>query len=342
MGRGRHLQASRVVVLACVAAGVSAIGLTAAESRALAAAQISRARMRFEEMDRNRDGRISRAEWRGSARSFAVHDWNDDGVLSGAEVGLERRWPDEAAERADHEPSNAERYMSWTSRGFATLDHDRNRRITPNEWHYDRETFLRVDHDRDGTLDRTEFLGGDMDDDRGDRFDDIDADGDGRIARREWHASNDAFSWLDRNRDGWLSRTEVVGDDEPATRDRERAIVVDARERWTDTGIDVRAGDVLTIAARGSIVMSGDERDTATPAGSRTGRGAQEAPVQAVAGALIARIDRGAPFLVGDQTSITARESGRLYLGVNDDHLPDNRGQFDVTVSLPWGGWSRR
>ena len=37
-------------------------------------------------MDANRDGAISRDEWRGSDQSFRVHDWNGDGVLSGGEV----------------------------------------------------------------------------------------------------------------------------------------------------------------------------------------------------------------------------------------------------------------
>ena len=103
--------------------------------------------------------------------------------------------------------------MSWTDRGFASLDHNRDRRITPNEWHYDRETFLRADRNRDDVLDRTEFLGADMDDDRGDTFDDLDVDGDGRVERNEWHASDDAFTWLDRNRDGRLSRLEVTGEE---------------------------------------------------------------------------------------------------------------------------------
>jgi hypothetical protein len=42
--------------------------------------------MRFFGLDRNHDGRITRAEWRGNDVSFRVHDWNGDGVLSGAEV----------------------------------------------------------------------------------------------------------------------------------------------------------------------------------------------------------------------------------------------------------------
>src|SRR5689334_9914714 len=42
--------------------------------------------IRFQAMDQNGDGTITRAEWRGSARSFQVHDWNGDGKLSGDEV----------------------------------------------------------------------------------------------------------------------------------------------------------------------------------------------------------------------------------------------------------------
>lgn len=349
--------------------------------------QRPQARMRFQGMDRNNDGVITRDEWRGSARSFDVHDWNGDGQLSGQEVRV-GAWQDTSLEQADHDPSSRERYVSWTDAGFASLDHNRDRRITPNEWHYDRETFLRADRNGDSALDREEFLGADMDDDRGDKFDDLDLNGDNRVDRNEWHASDDAFRWLDRNRDGVLSRVEVTGDDRVASvgdqfasldydgngtisrnewhwslgsfsqRDLNRDGVLSRREfamrtgsassstgpvpmvrvdpklRWTDTGIDVRAGDVLTISARGTIQMSTDPNDVATPAGSRTGRSAPASPINAIAGVLIARIDESAPIVVGDQRSVTASREGRLYLGVNDDHLPDNTGEFQVTIGF--------
>ena len=51
-----------------------------------ASAEQDQEQMRFRGMDRNGDGRITRAEWRGSAQSFRQHDWNNDGVLSGDEV----------------------------------------------------------------------------------------------------------------------------------------------------------------------------------------------------------------------------------------------------------------
>ena len=45
------------------------------------------AEIRFQGMDTNGDGAISRSEWRGSDQSFQRHDWNGDRVLSGTKVG---------------------------------------------------------------------------------------------------------------------------------------------------------------------------------------------------------------------------------------------------------------
>ena len=49
-------------------------------------------------------------------------------------------------------------------------------------------------------------------------------------------------------------------------------------------------------------------------------------------GALIGRVERGAPFSAGPGSTIRIPQTGRLYLGVNDDSFDDNRGQFDVTI----------
>lgn len=352
--------------------------------------QARAARMRFEVMDRNGDGAISRDEWRGSARSFQTHDWNGDGRLDGDEVRIGARRNDRR-EVADHVPGRAERFLNWTAGGFTSLDHNRDNRITANEWHYDLESFRRADTNRDDVLTRAEFIGeGDIDDDREDSFDDLDANNNGLVEKDEWHASATMFSVLDRNRDGVLSRFEVVGAtnsldtyDEFASLDTDRdmaieraewhwsnnsftqrdanrdgrlsrrefaaaggapataaaagsqTVRVNAQQRWTDAMIDVRAGDTLTFNASGSITMSDDGNDTAAPAGSTRGRTAPDAPVlQQLAGGLIMRIDTYGPIFIGGRNAITAPVSGRVYLGVNDDHLPDNRGEFTVTVGV--------
>src|SRR4030095_1956756 len=46
-------------------------------------ANVDRSQMRFRDLDRYRNGMIERSEWRGSPRSFQIHDWNNDGVLAG-------------------------------------------------------------------------------------------------------------------------------------------------------------------------------------------------------------------------------------------------------------------
>jgi len=352
--------------------------------------QAQAARMRFENMDTNRDGAISRAEWRGSPRSFEVHDWNGDGRLSGQEVaiGAQRNtnWED-----ADHLPNRFERNVTWTQAGFNNLDHNRDRRITANEWHFDVETFRRVDRNRDGALDQPEFLGEGRDDLRGDNFDNLDGNNNGRVERNEWYGGADVFNDLDRNRDGVLSRFEVVGGQDTtgdawdqfanldydrngsiarnewhwsnvsfnqrdanrdgmlsrrefeasggapgavATAGRSRTVHVNSQYRWTDTGIDVRAGQMVNLDSSGTIQMSDNAQDTATPAGSASGRRAPDAPIlNQAAGALIARIGDYGPIFVGNRQSFNAPVSGRLYLGVNDDHLPDNAGEFIVNVT---------
>ncbi len=351
-------------------------------------------RIRFAAMDRNNDGVISRQEWNGSARSFDVHDWNNDGRLSGEEVrvGAQRNanW-----ETADHNPNRWERDLSWTRNAFTSLDHNRDGRLTDNEWHFDRETFLRVDRNRDNAITMAEFLGEGVEDLRGDNFDDLDRNNNGRVERAEWYGGADDFRWLDRNGDGYLTRYEVAGSqtslntyDEFANldynrdgrlersewhwsnlsftqRDKNRdgiisrqellnsggapgavgAITgqtinaqtfrVNSQQRWLDTGLVVRAGDVITFQSSGQIQMSDNAQDVANPAGALSHRMAPDAPISGVyAGALIGKIGSYAPVAIGNQSSITAPVSGVLYLGVNDDHLPDNRGEFVVTVGV--------
>jgi ABC-type antimicrobial peptide transport system ATPase subunit len=49
-------------------------------------------------------------------------------------------------------------------------------------------------------------------------------------------------------------------------------------------------------------------------------------------GALIARIGNGQPFLVGTQTRLVAPTAGQLFLGINDSHVADNQGAYQVEV----------
>jgi Ca2+-binding EF-hand superfamily protein len=183
----------------------------------IVSAQRGRA-IRFQGMDRDNDGRITRAEWTGSDQSFRVHDWNDDGVLSGDEVRPGARRGQRQMPEPDFDtPDREYPFDDWTVRGFNRIDHNRDNRITADEWHFDRESFRRADHNRDGVITRREFLNEDLeqDDDREDRFAYLDVNRDNRISRDEWHGTLAAFDRLDDNRDGVLTRAEVSGTEPP-------------------------------------------------------------------------------------------------------------------------------
>lgn len=177
------------------------------------------------------------------------------------------------------------------------------------------------------------------------QFLNLDIDRDGIVSRNEWTGSRATFNRQDLNSDGVITRREYVGIEagggavgglgRQQTRSASRVVIVDPRARWTDTGVYVNAGDVVSLNTSGSVQLSDDAADVAGAAGSRAGRRAAEAPLpDAFAGALIGRIGDSAPFGIGNQTVIRAPASGVLYFSVNDDYLGDNAGRFRVAVSI--------
>lgn len=201
--------------------------------------------IRFAEMDRNNDRTITRAEWTGSDRSFAVHDWNRDGVLSGDEVRVGATRPGRAGDQT-FDWLREYQFDDWTAAGFTGLDHNRDGRLTRDEWHFDLETFRRADHNGDGSISRAEFLTEDsLDDDRGDQFDYLDMNNDNRVSRTEWHGTAARFLALDTNRDGVITRVEMIGSDVPpeffssVDINRDRAITFD-EWHWSRATFDAR------------------------------------------------------------------------------------------------------
>lgn len=112
-----------------------------------------------------------------------------------------------------------------------------------------------------------------------------------------------------------------------------KTITVISTQPWTDTGIDVVAGQIITISARGTITynLGGD---TSTP------NGRPDVPSDPIfiapnltPLALIMRIGAALPHFEGSSRTFTAQLSGRLTLGVNDNLFGDNAGSYTATIT---------
>lgn len=130
----------------------------------------------------------------------------------------------------------------------------------------------------------------------------------------------------DRDRGGAL-------DDRRPSGLRERDVSVDSWVPWKDSGVDVRAGQMVYFSAEGRVRWGPGRQDG--PSGERNSPRNDGRPMPSrQAAALIGRIgDSRDAFFIGDETGpIRMPASGRLFLGVNDDFLQDNTGSFRVTV----------
>ena len=121
---------------------------------------------------------------------------------------------------------------------------------------------------------------------------------------------------------------------------QESSLDVAGTSRGTDTAIDVRVGDEITIAATGKII-AGRRLGEVGPEGGRAGGFGSFVggrPLSSVGpGALIGYIrssngQTGQPFFIGSQLKLSVPTDGRLYLAINDDDYNDNGGAFKVTI----------
>jgi len=112
------------------------------------------------------------------------------------------------------------------------------------------------------------------------------------------------------------------------------AVRVQANVPWTDTGIDVRAGDVIAFQGSGEIAVGQSGGMSAGVDGKSDMRSPNyPVPVMPVGG-LIGRVGNSAPFPIGgNQQGIRMPANGRLMLGVNDNEMGDNSGFFSVVVN---------
>ena len=126
--------------------------------------------------------------------------------------------------------------------------------------------------------------------------------------------------------------TAAPGPDRWGTR-QAGEVSVPGNQAWTDTGLDVRSGDRIRFVATGQIRLSANRTHISGPGGAGAIRSPNYPVSAAPAGALIARVGEGAPFLIGlGRTPIAMAGTGRLYLGINDDDTRDNSGSFEIRI----------
>jgi hypothetical protein len=128
-------------------------------------------------------------------------------------------------------------------------------------------------------------------------------------------------------------------------------IAVPADAGWVDTGIDVGPGEELVFSASGEVSLQRGNPDAGCgPGGLDVFTVDQPVPNENL-GALIGRVaqlvstrmdeDSGMEirdeifvlFFIGPERTVTVPVKGRLYLGLNENVLKDNAGEFTVLVS---------
>jgi hypothetical protein len=112
-----------------------------------------------------------------------------------------------------------------------------------------------------------------------------------------------------------------------------QSITVQGNQAWTDTGIVVRRGQPMIFTTSGEIQI-GPGRSAGVEGTDPSGGDTSRYPIRDMGlGGLIGRVGNSAPFRIGSNSQpIRMPAAGRLFLGINDDHAPDNSGAFSVVV----------
>jgi hypothetical protein len=119
---------------------------------------------------------------------------------------------------------------------------------------------------------------------------------------------------------------------------QQTTLPVDLDRPWTDTGVYLAQGQSVTVTARGTMnwyTGSCNGNCLSTPAGIPCpGGGSKRLGLTCLS--LIGLVGvSGKPFYIGDSLTFTAPAVGELFLGVNDDNVADNTGDWTATITSP-------
>jgi hypothetical protein len=124
-----------------------------------------------------------------------------------------------------------------------------------------------------------------------------------------------------------LTQPEGAGEDV-------KRVLVSARLDWTTTAITLRKGDVVTCEAGGAISLN--LGGTAVGPDGLSIPDPQKLIPEKPTGALVAvvGVDNNDFLYIGANGSFTAARDGLLFLGVNENDLTNNSGEFSVVVRV--------
>jgi hypothetical protein len=121
------------------------------------------------------------------------------------------------------------------------------------------------------------------------------------------------------------------------------SLAVPSNVEWVDTGIDLSAGDSVTVAASGTVSLAQHLPfipNLQTPDGNPRFPSVDMFHPFIAPGlsswSLVGKVSQfGAAFEVGSNSTFTAPAAGRLYLSVNANGFAGNTGNWNVTITFP-------
>jgi hypothetical protein len=110
---------------------------------------------------------------------------------------------------------------------------------------------------------------------------------------------------------------------------------INANESWRRTGVEVRRGQRIEIAADGIVRWASDGAAwTIVDANGREGVTSNSLPLPgAPIGSLVMRIGKGV-YPAGESVVVEAEDDGFIEFMINDDIVRDNSGAFRVRVKV--------
>src|SRR5688572_25188097 len=175
----------------------------------------------FRKLDLNNDGFVSSAEYLAAAplvgsgvsssSAFTLKDRNRDGLLTRSEYGIDGA-PFDVVDRNDDGRVSRDEFLNQPAADnrqarFDQLDTNNDGVVSRREWTGEAGVFHLADRNGDSVVTLREFFNAPAGEIVEQRFDQIDADNDGVIVRREWPAGESTtFDRADSNRDAVVTR----------------------------------------------------------------------------------------------------------------------------------------